>query len=66
MSDFTDDASDVEEIHRQIALKNRRPVPPPSGFCLCCDAAIPRGVFCSSDCRDGFERHAKIRRIQGK
>jgi hypothetical protein len=65
MSDPLDEAAKVTEMLFQEALRNKAKVPEKTGFCLGCAEPTP-GAFCSSDCREDYERLEKIKAIRGK
>lgn len=57
--DIFDQASAVEQMHRDIALQNvrRGPAIAETGFCLNCETQVPAGHrWCDADCRDDWER----------
>lgn len=59
MADIFDQATAVEELHRELALRNRRqgPAIAETGFCLNCETQTPAGHrWCDADCRDAWER----------
>jgi hypothetical protein len=68
MSDMFDDASDLEELHRNLAIKavRERGQLKFSGHCLCCNEIIKEGRFCSIDCREDYELEQKFKKITGK
>ena len=53
-ADYFDDASDMEELHRNLAIKNIRDQKKNlfSGHCLYCNDTISEGRFCSQECRE--------------
>ena len=65
MADFLEDAEATTALLLQEALRNRPKVPMKTGFCLACEEPTS-GAFCSSDCREDYERIAKINAIKGK
>jgi hypothetical protein len=68
MSDEFDRASDLEEIHREMAIKNARNKPqlPDIGQCYYCAEFTPPGRrFCDSECRDGYEAEMAARKRNG-
>ncbi len=68
MSDLFDDASETEQLHREMAIKEIRNKKKAlfTGHCLCCNEHIPEGRFCSSECREDWEMEQKIKKIAGK
>jgi hypothetical protein len=65
MSDPLDEAAQVTEMLLQEALRNRQKVPESTGFCLACDEPT-HGAFCCAECREDYERIAKINAIRGR
>lgn len=68
MTDEFDRASELEEIHRDLAVKNARSVNmmPDIGQCYYCSEYTPPGQrFCDVECRDGFEAELKSKRRNG-
>ena len=69
--DLTDQASDLEELHREKAYMAvqaalRRDQTSPAGECRYCVQKIaPEARFCDADCRDDFERETRMRRLSG-
>lgn len=68
MSDIFDDASDTEQLHREMAIQEIRSKKrhPYTGHCLCCNELIPEGRFCSAECREDWELEQKIKNIAGR
>jgi len=68
MSDIFDDASDTEQLHREMAIQEIRSKKrhPYTGHCLCCNEIIPEGRFCSAECREDWELEQKIKKISGR
>lgn len=68
--DFSDHATQQEELMRELALKraaNHAPALPAVGVCHWCEASVPDGHrFCDCDCRDWFDRRARMEAISGK
>lgn len=60
-----EDAEAVTEMLFQEALRNRATVPVKTGFCLACEEPT-KGAFCSTECREDYERITKINAIRGK
>jgi len=67
MSDIFDDASETEQLHREMAIQKIRSKKrhPYTGHCLCCNELIPEGRFCSAECREDWELEQKIKKISG-
>jgi predicted nucleic acid-binding Zn ribbon protein len=63
MSDIFDKASDLEALHRELAINEIREKKkdPYSGYCLCCNEHIQQGRFCSAECREDWEMEQKIK-----
>ena len=68
MSDIFDDASDTEQLHREMTIQEIRSKKrhPYTGHCLCCNELIPEGRFCSAECRKDWELEQKIKKIAGR
>jgi len=57
MSDELDQAAELEELERSIALANRKhPEMTFTGACYYCEEAVTAGCFCDEDCRSDYER----------
>lgn len=57
MSDELDQAAELEELERNIALANRKhPEMVFTGACYYCEEAVQAGCFCNEDCRSDYER----------
>lgn len=57
MSDQLDQAAELEELERTIALANlKHPEMAFTGVCYYCEEAVPFGCFCDEDCRSDYER----------
>ena len=69
MSDIFDDASDLEEQHRELSIKAARANNQPikfTGRCLSCNAQINKvGRFCDYECREQYELEQKVSHIKG-
>ncbi len=65
MADELESAEKVTEMLFQEALRNRARVPEKTGFCLACEEPT-KGAFCSGECREDYERMAKLNAIRGK
>jgi len=56
MADEAERAAELEELHRQNALRHRKPELKPKGRCHYCDETLPEGLkFCDAECRDEYE-----------
>ena len=68
MTDIYDQATQAEELHRELALKQARNKKKStfSGHCRYCNVGITEGSFCSSECRNDQELEDKIKRIAGR
>ena len=57
MSDELDQAAELEELERNIALANRKhPEMSFTGASYYCEEVVPAGFFCSAECREDYER----------
>ena len=70
MSDIFDDASDLEQKHRELAIKSARAKNRPMAFtgrCLSCNAEIEKaGRFCpGGECKEQYELEQKMAHIKG-
>jgi hypothetical protein len=65
MSDPLDEAAAVTEMLLAEGLRKRNKVPEKTGFCLTCDEPT-QGAFCSTECREDYERIEKLNAIRGK
>ena len=67
MPDVFDDASDLEELHRDRAIKAIRDKSKATytGYCRYCNETIELGSFCSAECREGQELEDKLKSIKG-
>jgi hypothetical protein len=65
MADPLDEAAEVTEMLLQRALNTKAAVPEKTGFCLTCEEPTP-GAFCSTECREIYEREQKLKAIRGK
>lgn len=64
MSDPLDEAAAVTEMMLQKSLAKRAKVPELTGFCLYCDEPTT-GAFCSTACREDYERIERMQKIRG-
>jgi hypothetical protein len=66
MADIADDAQAVMELEQKLlSMANKKPLELPKGSCLECEEPTP-GSFCSTDCRDYYERRKKMQSILGR
>ena len=65
MADFLEEAEEASNLMLEEALRKRAKVPEKTGFCLACDEPT-EGAFCSADCREDYERLARLKAISGK
>ena len=69
MSDIFDDASDLEEHHRSVAIAKARLQKKElkiTGFCLTCNERLEDSKrFCDAWCRDEYQRYERIAKIKG-
>ncbi|MGJ0481996.1 hypothetical protein [Pantoea agglomerans] len=57
MSDELDQAAELEELERNIALANRKkPTMTYTGTCHNCEESVDKGFFCCPECCDDFQR----------
>lgn len=64
--DDAERAEQHEQMFRDIALAQVKPVLKPAGHCYYCDETVRRGVlFCGSDCAADWEHESKLRHIMG-
>lgn len=67
MADHIDVAAGEVEAYLETARRNRLKVPEKTGECLAEGCGEPtEGAFCSSECREDYERVARLRAISGK
>ena len=68
--DFSDHATRQEELMRELALRKATNHPPAlmaTGECHWCWDCVPPGHrFCDKDCRDMFDKQARIDAINGR
>ena len=65
MADFLEDAEATSNLILEEALRRKAKVPEKTGFCLACDEPT-EGAFCSKECREDYERIARLKAIGGK
>jgi hypothetical protein len=60
-ADITDQAAELEELERTIALANRKKPEPPSPVCRneCGEKSQPGTSYCSPECREDAERRTR-------
>ncbi len=62
MSDQFDKAEEFEQLHRDIALKFRKPEVSATGFCLSCGEPMQNlHKFCDKDCATDWQREQDAR-----
>jgi len=70
MTDIFDQASDREQLEREMAIRFSRTAHeiPATGFCLSCGEAMdaPSRRFCDSFCRDDFQKAEDARKRNGR
>lgn len=70
MSDWTDEASELEELQTRTAIEHQREMgeklrealEASTGFCLNCEEELATGRYCDADCRQDHERRMLNRR----
>ena len=67
MTDVFDDASNLESLHRDLAIKAIREKRKATytGYCRYCNDTIELGGFCSAECRKSQELEDKLKGIRG-
>jgi len=69
MTDIFDQASDIEEQHRELSIRAARFKNQPikfTGRCLYCNEEVSNGRFCyGGDCKEDWEFEQKISKIKG-
>lgn len=65
MADFLEDAEATSNLILEEALRRKAKVPEKTGFCLACEEPT-EGAFCSKECREDYERIARLKAIGGK
>lgn len=70
-TDVLDAAASLETREREacVAAQLAKPGLKATGYCLDpgCFAPLPKGQhFCGKECRDYYEKHERMQRIQGK
>jgi hypothetical protein len=54
-------AEALEQLDRDVCLKQRKPELPHTGFCHNCEEPTP-GAYCSPECREDGEKRARFNR----
>ena len=62
MATIDDQAEALEQLDRDVCLKQRKPELPHTGFCHNCEDQIGDGCFCDADCRSDFEKRNRFNR----
>jgi hypothetical protein len=65
MSDWIDESQELQEAQLAEALAKRQKVPEKTGFCLACEEPTT-GAFCSTDCREYYDKVERLNAIRGK
>jgi hypothetical protein len=67
-SDIFDDASDMEQLHRDHLINEIRKAKPlkTTGRCLYCNAELPDRKFCDTWCASDWENEQRLKRIAGR
>ena len=68
MSDWTDSASDLEDLQKEVALEHQRKagkeleaaLNAASGFCLNCEEPLEKGRYCDESCREDHEKRVRF------
>lgn len=68
MATLDDQASEVEERDRALALTVRKPVGPvPCGVCYTCNTVLDEGLrWCDDECRDHWQFRADMLKRCGR
>lgn len=69
MSDWTDNASDLELLQTEVAIAKVREegkhlqevLETAAGHCLNCEEPLEEGRFCDADCREDFQKRLKFK-----
>jgi len=69
MSDWTDNASELEMLQTQVAIERQRKagqeleevLSTAAGHCLNCEEPLEQGRFCDADCREDFQKRLKFK-----
>lgn len=65
--DQLDSAQQIEELNLRCCISHKKPTLSPVGHCYYCDETVRSGVlFCSSECREDWEKERRIKQIAGK
>ena len=67
MTDIFDQAAELEEKQREIALSFRNPTLPACGVChFCMEVVGGNKLFCNSDCRNDWQKDNDRKKREGK
>lgn len=68
MTDLYDRATEAEELHREMSLRQARNKKRAAftGYCRYCNESINQGNFCSAECRESQELEDKLKIITGR
>jgi hypothetical protein len=67
MTDQFDRATEIEEMHRDIALTFRNPTLPACGVChFCTEIVEGNKLFCNADCRNDWQKDKDRKKREGK
>jgi predicted nucleic acid-binding Zn ribbon protein len=67
VTDIFDQATELEEKQREIALSFRNPTLTPCGACYNCGEALSGTmVLCGSECREDFDARQRMKQREGK
>jgi hypothetical protein len=67
MTDIFDQASELEEKRREIALSFHNPKLTPCGACFNCSEPVAGTlIFCDTDCAPDYQHQEKMKIIWGK
>lgn len=68
MATVDDQATEREELDREMALRNRRPAgPQPCGYCHYCSEEVgPNLRWCDEHCRDDWETEQRAARERAR
>jgi hypothetical protein len=69
MSDWIDNASDLELLQTEVAIERARTagkelqevLQNAAGHCLNCEEPLEVGRFCDADCREDFQKRLKFK-----
>ena len=67
MTDVFDQATELEEKQREIALSFRNPKLTPYGACYNCgEQLLGNMVLCNSECREDYDARLRMKQMEGK